>query len=159
MLIVSCWTDLQSLVGCSVWMGASPPRAFTILCGMLLWAILGLPNCSHTTAGGSGRRPFLLLAPTHSASCCHLGFGQKHYLEPSLLLTDCIWHYYSWLPGSPVNRPTPQLATPQASAHQAATVADPPLDDLGDLPAVCPPPFVEAGASSPTQLRGKRGLD
>ena len=87
------------------------------------------------------------------------GSVQKHYLEPSLPLTDCIRRYYSWLPGSPVNRPAPQLATPQASARQAATVADPPLVDLGDLPAVRTPPFVEAGASSPPQLRGKRGLD
>ena len=87
------------------------------------------------------------------------GSVQKHYLEPSLPLTDCIRRYYSWLPGSPVNRPAPQLTTPQASARPVATVADPPLVDLGDLPAVRPSPFVEAGASSPTQLRGKRGLD
>ena len=87
------------------------------------------------------------------------GLMQKHYLEPLLLLTDCIQHYYSWVLGSPVDQPAPQLATPQASARQAATVADPPLVDLGDLPAVRTPPFVEAGASSPPQLRGKRGLD
>ena len=110
-----------------------------------------------------GAMAFLLLAPTHSALCCWVnGPHGARCRSTTWSLCFCQWIAFDIITaGCGVPRLTGLLLSsphPRILLLQTATVDDLPLVELGDLPAIRPPLFVEAGSSSPMQVRGKGGI-